>query len=346
VRFSLARLGHNPRFIVFALLMPEGFYVLYAQMYHASRAFAGTTWGAYFMVSMAAFGAIGTTLNVAGTQTDLDRDQGWVRYLRATPLNPAAYVLAQWVTAMTASLGAVILIVATAVAVSHVPVTTGLLAGAGAVWAASVVFAAIGMALAHILDASTIGSAPWWSTSARESSAACGRRWRSCRRSSRPLRRGLPSYRMADMAWQLVAVGPALPVWRGAARAVPGKQLGSRLGTAGTLTGSEPTHADRLRRRDLDQVRHPSPRTLAPPKAPPTSRRLCGTARWGMQRGRRMGRQSAARCQGGRAVAKKMPASATASRAGRAAESGERREISQLTRRSASDTLRMGIKHR
>ncbi|MCL8207531.1 MAG: ABC transporter permease [Actinomycetia bacterium] len=210
VRFSLARLAHNPRFIVFALLMPEGFYLLYAQMYHASRAFAGTTWGAYFMVSMAAFGAIGTTLNVTGTQTALDRDQGWVRYLRATPLNPAAYVLAQWVAAMTASLGAVILIAATAVGVSHVPVTTGLLAGAGAVWAASLVFAAIGMALAHILDASTIG---FGTVVVYLGSGFLGGLWTPL--AVLPpifttIARGLPSYRMADMAWQLVA-GRAVP---------------------------------------------------------------------------------------------------------------------------------------
>lgn len=208
VRFGLARLRHNPRFVVFALLMPEGFYLLYAQMYHAARPFAGTTWGAYFMVSMAAFGAIGTTLNVAGTQTAHDRDRGWTRYLRATPLNPAAHVLAQWVVAMAASFGAVLLIVVTAVAVGHVRVTPGLVAGAGAVWAGSTVFAAVGMALAHILDATTMG---FGTVVVYLGSGFLGGLWTPL--AVLPpvfttIARVLPSYRMADMAWQLLAGRP------------------------------------------------------------------------------------------------------------------------------------------
>ena len=207
---GLRRLGHNVRYVVFALAMPVGFYLLYNAMYGRYH-IGGVAFSLYLMVSMAAFGAIGTTLNAAGTQTALDREQGWVRYLRLTPLPSWAYVAGQLAVAMLASLAVVCLVTAVALAMNRVALTAPIVEGVGAIWLGSTSYATIGLALAYLFDASTVG----YSTMiAYLASGFLGGLWVPI--SQLPPWFGtvahlLPSYHMADMAWTLLA-GKAIPM--------------------------------------------------------------------------------------------------------------------------------------
>ena len=205
--FGLRRLGHNARYIVFALAMPLGFYLLYNAMYGRYRV-GGVAFSLVLMVAMATFGAIGTTLNAAGTQTALDRDAGWVRYLRLTPLPAWAYVAGQLALAMLASLAVVCLIAAVALATNHVALSLPIAEGVATIWLGSASYATIGLALAYNLDASTVA---YGTLIAYLASGFLGGLWVPL--SQLPpwfttVAHLLPSYHIADMAWKLLAGDP------------------------------------------------------------------------------------------------------------------------------------------
>ena len=210
VVFGLTRLFHNARYLVFAMVMPVGFYVLYSAMYGAHHAFASTTWGAYFMISMATFGAIGTTLNFTGTLTAQDRAKGWVRYLRLTPLGAWAYIAGQVASAMAASLVVVALVECTALVMNGLPHAAHAVLAGLVVWVCSLAFAAIGLVLAHLLDSTTVNFAI---TLVYLSSGFLGGLWTPLKvlpAVFTHIARVLPSYRMADVGWHLLA-GQAAP---------------------------------------------------------------------------------------------------------------------------------------
>lgn len=208
--FNLSRLRHNLRYVVLTVALPIGFYLLYTHMFSASVEIGGVAWSRYFLVSMAAFGAIGTALNAAGVLTAQDRERGWVRYLRTTPLTSHSYVTAQALTAMATSLIAVFLVGACGAVLNGVAVTAALAWGLGLVWIGSVSFAAIGLMLAIVLDASTIS---YGVTIIYLAMGMLGGLWTPL--TALPplfarIARWLPSYRMADLGWRALA-GRALP---------------------------------------------------------------------------------------------------------------------------------------
>jgi ABC-2 type transport system permease protein len=203
--FDLTRTVRNVRYVIFALAMPVGFYLLYSQMYGNSARFAGTTWGAYFLVSMVTFGGIGTTLNITGTQVAVERGQGWQRMLRLTPLADWQYVASKWAAAMGAALVETGLVTGVAW-VSGVPIVRlHVVPAVIAVWASCLAFAAIGLWLGQWLDQT---SATYGVTTAYLGLGFLGGLWT-------PLRflppvfghiaAALPSYRAASWGWAVLA---------------------------------------------------------------------------------------------------------------------------------------------
>ncbi len=206
VALDVRRILRNPRYLVFAIGMPLGFYLLYsAQFGGAARPFAGTTWGAYFLISMVVFGGAGTTLNVTGTQTAAERDQGWHRLLRVTPLSAGQYVAAKVITAMLMSLVVSVAIPAAAALNGVAVAPLGVLEAAAAVWAGSLVFATIGLALGQWLDGTSV---TYGVTLVYLGTAFLGGLWTPVQvlpRVFTSIAEFMPSYRVAQLGWDLLA---------------------------------------------------------------------------------------------------------------------------------------------
>ena len=60
----------------------------------------GVPWGAYYMVSMATFGAFAGALTSNAQRISQEKKEGWIRQLRLTPLPPSAYVVAKVLVAL------------------------------------------------------------------------------------------------------------------------------------------------------------------------------------------------------------------------------------------------------
>jgi ABC-2 type transport system permease protein len=147
--FELRRVLRSPAILVWTLAFPVVFYLVnFANKTNNAGAerWAGTTWAVYFMVSMCAWAAIAGASNAGGARLAAERDSGWTRHLRLTPLPSWAYAAGKVLTGAVLALMAVIALslIAGAAAHPHLPASawaTMILA----CWLGSLPFAALGI---------------------------------------------------------------------------------------------------------------------------------------------------------------------------------------------------------
>jgi ABC-2 type transport system permease protein len=159
-RYELARVFRNRRFFLFSLAFPLILYFVIAAPNRATRDFSGTgiSMPLYYMVGLASFGTM-TSMLSTGSRIAGERQAGWIRQLRITPLSPLAYLRAKVLTAYAmAALSLMSLYLAGAV----LGVSLGAgdwLAMTGLIAVGLLPFAALGIALGHLLNVDAIGPA-------------------------------------------------------------------------------------------------------------------------------------------------------------------------------------------
>ena len=104
VRLEIRRLLRNRRTLIFTLVMPPFFFLIFG----AGQDYANDSAGhgnvtAFVMISMAVYGAMLATTS-GGAMVSIERAAGWSRQLRLTPLSPAAYIVIKLITAMVLGL--------------------------------------------------------------------------------------------------------------------------------------------------------------------------------------------------------------------------------------------------
>jgi ABC-2 type transport system permease protein len=153
---ELRRLLRNRRTVIFTLIMPPAFFLIFgtAEAYKTQSVGHGNV-TAWIMVSMALYGAMLATTS-GGASVSVERSQGWTRQLRLTPLRPVTYVFTKVAVAMVMGLAAVI-VVATVGLVSGATGDVAALATSLALaWVGSVVFAAFGLFMGYLLPAENV----------------------------------------------------------------------------------------------------------------------------------------------------------------------------------------------
>ncbi len=86
LRLELLRTYRNIRYLLFTLGIPVILFLVIGGAFDNQRILgvSGQTW---YMINMAVFGALGAVLGV-GARIAVERDAGWNRQLRLTPLPP------------------------------------------------------------------------------------------------------------------------------------------------------------------------------------------------------------------------------------------------------------------
>ena len=160
LRFELRRLFRNRRFFFFSLGFPVALYFLIAGPNRHDHDFGGTGIAAplYYMVSLASFGTmmamVSTGARIAG-----ERQVGWTRQLRITPLSPRAYIRAKVVAAYaSAAVSVAALYVCGAILGVSIPAGTWVQMTV-LIAIALMPFAALGIFLGHLLNVDAIGPA-------------------------------------------------------------------------------------------------------------------------------------------------------------------------------------------
>lgn len=156
LRLEVRRLVRNRRTVIFTLIMPPVFFLIFGtqQSYrHDSAGYGNVT--AYIAVSMAVYGAM-LACTAGGATVSIERAQGWSRQLRLTPLTPVAYIMVKALVAMLMGLASVVTVFVVA-SFSHAEMPLHVWLECGLVaWLGSLVFAAFGLFMGYLLPAENV----------------------------------------------------------------------------------------------------------------------------------------------------------------------------------------------
>jgi ABC-2 type transport system permease protein len=210
---ELRRSLRDRRYLLLVVGWPVAAYLLFSTVFGAAAdGSQGLSPSVEIMVAMAAFGAMGGVLMASGPRLAIDRQVGWLRQLRLTPISPARILGVRVVSAMSLSLPAICLTFLTAAVVKDVtlplwewPVLALLIA------AGCLPFAAMGIVVGSIADGD---GAQGLTMVLYLVLAALGGLWMPVQILPAPMQtvaKTLPSYHLAQLGWHIArGVAPAL----------------------------------------------------------------------------------------------------------------------------------------
>ena len=159
-RFELLRTFRNKRFLLFSLGFPLVLYLFIALPGRGEHDFGGTgiDLPLYYMVGLASFGTMMAMVS-SGARIAGERQSGWTRQLRITPLSTPAYFRAKVVTAY-AMAGTTIVVLYTAGVAVGVRMPAGEWLQMTALLLVGLLpFAALGVLLGHLMTVDSMGPA-------------------------------------------------------------------------------------------------------------------------------------------------------------------------------------------
>ncbi|MER6425812.1 ABC transporter permease [Streptomyces sp. NPDC001137] len=150
IKLELTRALRNRKFLFFSVIYPSVIFLLVSNQTGKVDG-SGLSVASYVMVSMASFGALTAVLMGNSERIAKEREGGWVRQLRLTTLPGRGYVLAKTAGAAVVSLPSIVVVFLVAAAVRGVRLDAWQwCALTGAIWAGSLVFAALGVAIGYL----------------------------------------------------------------------------------------------------------------------------------------------------------------------------------------------------
>ena len=158
IRFELLRTLRNRRFFVFSFGFPLVLYFLIAGPNRHTESLSGTGIPAplYYMVGLAAFGSMNAML-ATGARIAAERQVGWNRQLRTTPLSSRTYFRAKVLTAYGIAIASLVLLALAGTTLGvRLPASEWVHMG----WlmlVGLVPFAVMGIAIGHLVTADSIG---------------------------------------------------------------------------------------------------------------------------------------------------------------------------------------------
>ena len=157
LRLEVRRLLRNRRTVIFAMVFPAFFFLIFGlnAQYANERAGHGNV-SAFIMISMALYGAVLAT-TTGGALVSIERAAGWSRQLRLTPLSAPAYIIIKVLTALVLGLASVVVVYAVG-ALTGKPSMPGYLwvATGLSVWIGSLLFAAFGLFMGYLLPTENV----------------------------------------------------------------------------------------------------------------------------------------------------------------------------------------------
>ncbi|MDQ6731081.1 MAG: ABC transporter permease [Actinomycetota bacterium] len=159
-RYELRRAFRNWRFFLFSLGFPVVFYLLVALPQRNKHNFGGTGLSVplYYMVGLAAFGTMVSMIST-GARIAGERQVGWTRQLRISPLSTRAYFRAKVLTGYGMALSSLLLLYAAGVALGVSLPAQRWLAMTALILAGLLPFAALGILVGHLVTTDSVGPA-------------------------------------------------------------------------------------------------------------------------------------------------------------------------------------------
>jgi ABC-2 type transport system permease protein len=205
LRLEILRVLRNPMFTGYTIGFPVGFYLLFTTVF-AQGPVSTTDFSAYYMVSMALYGAVGTALTGVGAPIAMERSRGWTRQLALTPLRPRQYVAIKVASAGVLSLPVIVAILVAGRLVHHVDLGLGTWLGlVPALWLGALPFVGLGIAIGYTFrDEAAQGAA----LTIYFLLSVAGGLWLPIEAFPgwlASVAHVLPTYRAGELSWQLLA---------------------------------------------------------------------------------------------------------------------------------------------
>ncbi|WP_405056399.1 ABC transporter permease [Kribbella sp. NBC_01505] len=148
--FDIRRTLRNRRVMIFAILMPLVLFAIFGLTIPKDAAEGGISAIAYVMVSMAMFGSMSAAMSSGGVIA-AERDGGWNRTLRLTPLKPQAYVINKVILSLLIAVPPLIVVFLFGMTVGNVHLSaTQWITVALVSWLGALPFAAIGLVIGYV----------------------------------------------------------------------------------------------------------------------------------------------------------------------------------------------------
>lgn len=155
LRFEILRTLRNRRFLIFSLIFPLILFLAIAGP-NKNVVVQGISFPLYYMTGMAAWGSMNAVIS-SGARIAAERQVGWTRQLRVTPLTPRAYIGAKVVCGYMMALFSIVVLAVAGTAVGvHLDVVQWLTL-LGLLLVGLIPFAIMGIMLGHLVTVDTLG---------------------------------------------------------------------------------------------------------------------------------------------------------------------------------------------
>ncbi|MFI6769994.1 ABC transporter permease [Streptomyces sp. NPDC050355] len=156
IRLEVRRTLRDKGFVIFGIGMPVLMYLLMTNI-GAGPGGASAEWKTASMVGMAAYGALGAAIGT-GTGVAEDKQLGWLRQLRITPLSPLRVVVGRGLTGSVTVLPAIAAVLLVGALVNGVRMPAWQWAAlAGLLWVGTAPFTLLGLGNGYRLSAQSTG---------------------------------------------------------------------------------------------------------------------------------------------------------------------------------------------
>jgi ABC-2 type transport system permease protein len=157
-RYELLRAFRARRFFIFSLGFPVVLFFVIAgpnrKVHNFDR--LGVSLPLYYMVSLASFGTMMAMIS-SGARIAGERQAGWTRQLRITPLSVRAYFRAKVLTSYAMAITSLVLLYIAGVSLGVSLPAHSWLAMSGLILVGLLPFAALGITLGHLMTVESIG---------------------------------------------------------------------------------------------------------------------------------------------------------------------------------------------
>ena len=199
LRFEITRTLRNARFLVMLIAFPVALYLIYGTQQGIAQ---NLTIGALVLVSMAVYSGMGSAMFATGPQLARERQSGWMRQLRVSPISTPAWFgvkLAQGILMIIPGLAVLVIV---ALAIGHVHLTAvHMLVLVGVLLAGAIPFCMLGMVIGLMFDGQTAQIAQMITLIALAFLGGIFIPWNNLPGGAQLVGKVLPSYHLAQLGW-------------------------------------------------------------------------------------------------------------------------------------------------
>jgi ABC-2 type transport system permease protein len=209
LRFEIMRSLRNVRFIVFIAGFPVLLYLIYAKQHGTSE---GLTVAALLMVSMAVWSGMGSAMFATGPQLARERQSGWMRQLRVSPISAPRWFGAKLVQGLLLIVPGFVLLTALGFGYGHVHLAAARVGVLAAVLMLGLIpFCVLGLVIGLVFDGQTAQVAQMLTLILLAFLGGIFIPWSQLPHVMQNIGQALPSYHLVQLGWN-AAAGRALRV--------------------------------------------------------------------------------------------------------------------------------------